>query len=475
MFIQRNIEKIRKKIKPLLMIALVVTSVVLSYNPIQSKATETNLDGENFENAVGGGNGAYDPSKLGYDIAGPAKTGWLVYLVDTSGNVASDVAYVNVRTSIPSGYSTSNLKTRVGFKRPQKVFVGAPWGAPFDENQLSRAPQIREYLEKPVDYNNRSVAQAAKVVGDYLGPDAYKKFTLEPKKHYLVMDACAYCGIIIGTNNGYAQSLGIATKGQKVLASAYGWGQLERTLIGYGNTGMNKFGNIGDGSKGDVSWCTNRALQITCHLYENWPGLPTAPTNFDDSEDVCGRLSCDTIMSYGYGELAVRGVEQDMIHTYWEPNGSPGDPEPNTGTGQQITNDDGSTSTGDKKGTCNIVKCYYTEERKGDEVTYTDDTNGYNTLKCVNVVSIDNEPNDYKLEAWAISNTLNKNLKAVTGGSVTWHDNVPSPIKKGKSETVVTLDENQTVYVLLKRVIEDELQSMGRKSDMNEQLKNNTC
>ena len=443
MFIHAYIPKSKPKIRYLLLMVLAVVLIFSVTKPLETKATETNVEGEDFSKAVGGGNGAYDPSKLGYDVAGSAKTGWLVYLVDTSGSVSSDVVYVNCYGK-PSGYNTSNLYTRIGYKIPTKFFTGAKWGPPFDTNQASRAAEIKKYLEDEVVVKGQTMAQAAKVVGYYLGEDALKKFTQEYDKYYLVMDACAYCGIIIGTSNGYAQSLGVAASGQKVLASAYGWGKLEQTMLSFPGAKMNEYGNIGDGSKGDVSWCTNRALQITCHLYQKWPGLPAVPTVF--SEEDYGRLSCYTISSYtGYGELAVRGKRGEMIHTYWQDNGSPGDPEPPGET---------------KKGDCNIVKSYYTKRIKDGETTYEDDTNKYNTEKCTNVVSIDNEPDEYKLKKWRVSNTYKANVKAVTGGEVTWSSNAPAKASgsgnSGTSEKVVTIDENQTVYVLLERVIEED-------------------
>ncbi len=58
-----------------------------------------------------------------------------------------------------------------------------------------------------------------------------------------------------------------------------------------------------------------------------------------------GALSDSEVQSYGVAMLIIH-CKSDAIHTYWEPHGSPGNPEP------RIPN---------KTGTCNIVKGYYKE------------------------------------------------------------------------------------------------------------------
>ena len=58
-----------------------------------------------------------------------------------------------------------------------------------------------------------------------------------------------------------------------------------------------------------------------------------------------GVLSDSEVQSYGVAMLIIH-CKSDAIHTYWEPHGSPGNPEP------RIPN---------KTGTCNIVKGYYKE------------------------------------------------------------------------------------------------------------------
>ena len=58
-----------------------------------------------------------------------------------------------------------------------------------------------------------------------------------------------------------------------------------------------------------------------------------------------GALSDSEVQSYGVAMLIIH-CKSDAIHTYWEPHGSPGNPEP------RIPG---------KTGTCNIVKGYYKE------------------------------------------------------------------------------------------------------------------
>ena len=58
-----------------------------------------------------------------------------------------------------------------------------------------------------------------------------------------------------------------------------------------------------------------------------------------------GALSDSEVQSYGVAMLIIH-CKSDAIHTYWEPHGSPGNPEPRIPK---------------KTGTCNIVKGYYKE------------------------------------------------------------------------------------------------------------------
>lgn len=52
---------------------------------------------------------------------------------------------------------------------PTKFYTNAPWGKPFDYTNMSREPEIREYMETKVNTGGGSVNQSALVVRTYLG------------------------------------------------------------------------------------------------------------------------------------------------------------------------------------------------------------------------------------------------------------------------------------------------------------------
>lgn len=79
--------------------------------------------------------------------------------------------------------------------------------------------------------------------------------------------------------------------------------------------------------------------------------------------------------------------KEDLIHTYWAANGSPGDPEP---------------AQPNKIGKYNIYKIYHTKKYKNGvmiEDTFNDGT--FHTEQCIPDISVDDEPDEYHLEYWS--------------------------------------------------------------------------
>lgn len=124
--------------------------------------------------------------------------------------------------------------------------------------------------------------------------------------------------------------------------------------------------------------------------------------------------------------------EDSMIHTYWKPNGSPGDPEP---------------SDPPKDGIFNIVKSYYTDINNG--ASYTNDGTFF-TPNCTNTISIDDEP-EYKIVSWKVTNIYNNGVQSTDGSSITWNPPGTTTQSGTSSQMVELKTPEKCLYVLLKR------------------------
>lgn len=122
------------------------------------------------------------------------------------------------------------------------------------------------------------------------------------------------------------------------------------------------------------------------------------------------------------------------IHTYWEPNGTPGNTEPPT--------------TGLTDGDCTIKKLYYTEKLNADGTVETEatDYHHYTQTLTTSYISIDTEEG-YELEGWK---TDGSNSSLTTKAQF---DSI-SATHSGTSAQEINLDEDageKYIYVLLKK------------------------
>ena len=122
------------------------------------------------------------------------------------------------------------------------------------------------------------------------------------------------------------------------------------------------------------------------------------------------------------------------IHTYWEPNGTPGNTEPPT--------------TGLTDGECTIKKLYYTEKLNADGTVETEatDYHHYTQTLTTSYISIDTEEG-YELEGWK---TDGSNSSLTTKAQF---DSI-SATHSGNSAQEINLDEDageKYLYVLLKK------------------------
>ena len=139
------------------------------------------------------------------------------------------------------------------------------------------------------------------------------------------------------------------------------------------------------------------------------------------------------IHQYGVAMFVIKAMD-DAIHTYWPSNGSPGDPEP---------------SLPNKTGKCNIVKCYYNENLTTHVKT---DLGTFTRKDCTNKIIISGEPG-FELVEWRVTNQTD-----LSHNSLTWSP-PGSTSQSGKLGKTVTLKEPETcVYVLLRKVEEEEVE-----------------
>ena len=148
----------------------------------------------------GNGTGRTDSSDIGNnsheqgrDYASYSKTGWIVYLVDTTGNVVSNVVvYVNAGSNFPTGYNkdylsprfNSNIVAATSYTENgvRKVHTNAPWGYPFDEDGTGRGNAIRnEIVNNTTHYSsNTETSNMQYIIKKYLGNDVYIIFSENP-------------------------------------------------------------------------------------------------------------------------------------------------------------------------------------------------------------------------------------------------------------------------------------------------------
>lgn len=249
----------------------------------------------------GNGNNKNDGSDIGKNsdeagrvYASYSKTGWLVYVTDTSGKLVSSVVYVNAGSSFPTGYNTKCLRSRIGKVQAntEKNYTNAPWGYPFVTNGDARGLEIRNEIVKTTkNYSgDKNTTNMQYIIKHYLGDKMYETVAQDPDNYYLILEACAYHSAY----NGAGQKVG------DVLASAYGWAYLNK---------INGLPKTGDGRNG---WCDQYRLQRSCYLNKNWTGLPKVPTNFAGSTWNSGAdgISTDYLLgNYGYGMIAIRATE----------------------------------------------------------------------------------------------------------------------------------------------------------------------
>lgn len=376
--------------KPLLLnrlkltaVALFTTLTCLFINPIIAHATPI----AGAENAVADAivaqyNGTHSDNRGGNSaiVNGVAytRTGYLCYLLTKDGSQVGLPAYA---FSSPGLNEIAGSKWVCTSRRGQSVsgwYAPAPWGVTPWENggSPSNEPKIRDWFLKPTSDGKVNAQQFVK---DCWGLAAAKNF--ESDNYILVLETIMNFQYSVAGGNGgnsgidadaiydacvtyatdYVRSLpsvayseimkGTGSKKEEDLIARIAEGACKRV--------MEKLAASGGGSNRTFTSPPLIGTVPNLITYKNGNTVFDSYTNkvAPHSEKIkvneagftaytgSGALSDSEVQSYGVAMLIIH-CKSDAIHTYWEPHGSPGDPEP------RIPG---------KTGTCNIVKGYYKE------------------------------------------------------------------------------------------------------------------
>lgn len=359
-------------------------------------------------NGTGGGAGGASGSASGG--ASENKTGYRLYVVDTNGNIVSDVVDLvtnstiscdkNYRnTRIGNGIASSSLRTMpAGMPKPYYYS-----GSSFKGNGTA----LRTWA---VANNESGHQNIITLIENELGLNVANYFdkSITKETYYCILEPITWHDIFSNKPNS-------VNMGKSAYGTFYNWMQLYDTL------GL---------TKTFTSSIDNDVLGNCMVLQRNELGL-TAPASSSEN------FSLSSINGIGYG-----------IHIYSNDDiaQNPDD---------QTTCDE-SKSTPHKapdesEGNYIIVKNYVTNE----DGTYTDD-GCFSKTEVSNKIKIENESETtgYKVKSWKVTDSTSQQVTSVNNGALVWEGNVPGSVKKsGSSTSIVNVEElgGKTVYLLLEK------------------------
>lgn len=311
------------------------------------------------------------------------RTGYLCYLLTKDGSPTGDPAYA---FSSPGLNEIAGSQWVCTSRRGHSVsgwYREAPWGVtPWGNNGIpSYEPDIRDWMLQPID----GAPQAYAFVKECWGAEAAKNFMSD--NYILVLETIMnFQYSVKGGNGGSSGDSGLDLAAKANIYSLC-YRETQTYVNGLPTTPLFQMMKSTGAEDSDelIYILANQAYERvlaqlqggnagTNRTFTSPPLIGTVPnlitykngnTVFDSytnkvaphSEKIkvneagftaytgSGALSDSEVQSYGVAMLIIH-CKSDAIHTYWEPHGSPGNPEP------RIPN---------KTGTCNIVKGYYKE------------------------------------------------------------------------------------------------------------------
>lgn len=447
----------------LITVALFTALTCLLINPIIAHATPI----AGAENAVADAivaqyNGTHSDNRGGtsHIVNGVAytRTGYLCYLLTKDGSPVGLPAYAFQSPGYNGIAGSQWVCTSRRGHTVSSWYDVAPWGVtPWGNGgKPSYEPDIKDWF---LDASS-GVTNAQQFVKDCWGPAALKNF--ESDNYILVLETIMNFQYSVAGGNGgnsgidadaiydacvayatdYVRSLpsvaysemmkGTKSKKEEDLIARIAEGACKRAIAKLiaegGNAGSNRtftsppligtVPNLITYKNGNTVFdsYTNKVAPHSEKIKVNEAGF-TAYTG-------SGALSDSEVQSYGVAMLIIH-CKSDAIHTYWEPHGSPGNPEP------RIPG---------KTGTCNIVKGYYKENL----TTGAKQSLGvYYELDVTSNIIVSGEPN-FELVEWRVTTTT-----STTVNPIAW--NPPGTTsQQGKTGATLSLkDPEDCVYVLL--------------------------
>lgn len=429
---KQNIPKYKPKLLSWLLTLAITLTTFLQY-PITAYAEEG--DGEKvIASAVAGvivDITGKDGSQSSLTIENGIKytrTGYLCYLLKEDGGLISGMQAYAFKCPNPNyiAGSTWLAKARVGgYTVTGGDWRGAaPWNMPpFNEDASTNQAAIEAWM-KEMDGNSQNGVQ---FVYDNWGLEMAEKFltgeyvlvietlmnfqysvktgntlTIDPsymsKLHRLVdEDINSMPAIAV---DGMCLAYGVKGRDALIqLLTEKAFDKLEETLANSGATGgtYEKKGipfigtvpnildyrtSLGIGEQNLFSKYTNKNAPFAEMILPGSAGEQAGFTAWTGS--TSSNLTDAQIHQYGVAMFVIKAMD-DAIHTYWQPNGSPGDPEP---------------SLPNKTGKCNIVKCYYNENLTTHVKT---DLGTFTRKDCTNKIIISGEPG-FELVEWRVTN-----------------------------------------------------------------------
>lgn len=353
-------------------------------------------------NGTGGGAGGASGSASGG--ASENKTGYRLYVVDTNGNIVSDVVDLvtnstiscdkNYRnTRIGNGIASSSLRTMpAGMPKPYYYS-----GSSFKGNGTA----LRTWA---VANNESGHQNIITLIENELGLNVANYFdkSITTDTYYCILEPITWHDIFSNKPNSVSM-------GRSAYGTFYNWMQLYDTL------GL---------TKTFTSSIDNDVLGNCMILQRNELGLK-APASSSDN------FSLSSINGVGYG-----------IHIY--SNDDLGNNTDDQTTYDESKGDTPAPPADESDGAYTIVKNYRYSNDGGN--TYID-AGCYNIKNIASKIIIENEQS-YKVVGWKISNQTSTNIN-----SLTWESSVPGTVTQtGTTAKTVTLSNSEKcLYVLLEK------------------------
>ncbi len=346
---------------------------------------------------IGSGAAGGSPGVTGRGGASSSQYGYLAYIVDKNGNLASEVAFLYPSSKpMPSYYDTAYMYTKIGehsadFSQPIDSSYPKPYVVDSNDNNIGQGDRL---YTKLTTEDSTGTSGAAYLINDVWGGTAAETFSNGGQ--YLIMEAVWWIETL---------SLGGDLDDYYLAATSTGWAQL---LDDYGYSEHHWYYNLTNGIY-PISCTFNRAVTIG--------GTTLNPATVDNYIFLSNSGTMILPHSYIYSPNTASG----MVVAWCEPK-------------NQTTNDESKSSphkpADESTGTYQIVKSYVDKLENADgSVTYTD-AGTYVKTDSAAEISIEDESSNtgYTLMQWYATDSSDTSVTSVSNNSLVWDSNVPREV-----------------------------------------------